>query len=510
MNKTAKRIIAGVSAAVMFVSAVGVGTFTNSFMETSYADSSSKEGKNGRSTGFSNLEQDTDKDNNYYNTGYGLHTNKTAKAADGTTDGRTFDVDLESWYVGENPVDVATVLDASGSMAWTVDTIDPLEIDDKEIPDILGIEDYNSDGHCDIKDVIAYQDKNGGYLPQDVVDKILDKKNTDNSKLSYADYKYYVYEDRSSVSEFVPLGYWDGGEPTGMVEPIGYYPFEGSLTNEITGASATLVKHAEETSDTFSKDPLIMKVVPEVNYNTEKKTGDLKISDMINEGALLSDVNCNGSFTISIRVQSTYKDSGSTAGFDALPLVYIGDIKGNDYLLLQRRGSGNDVRKVELTDENDTYILQSSNDVKGTNTNHVFGIKDTWVNISIVYNAEDKTLQLVYSDDSNVVIKKENNYEFSPKDYRIILGGNIKGETLNVPETFMTDVCVFNKALNEAELNELNDSNKYIKTPDKLSFYSDVIANYNFDDSSNYLANTVTGGKELTYIPQPVSDGGVC
>lgn len=93
MNKTAKRIIAGVSAAVMFVSAVGVGTFTNSFMKTSYADSGSI-GKIGRSTGFSNLEKDTDGEK--YNTGYGLHTNKTATEAADIKDGRTFDVNLES------------------------------------------------------------------------------------------------------------------------------------------------------------------------------------------------------------------------------------------------------------------------------------------------------------------------------------------------------------------------------------------------------------------------------
>ena len=194
MNKTAKRIIAGVSAAVMFVSAVGVGTFTNSFMKTSYADSGSTNGKNGKSTGFSNLEQDTDKDNNY-NTGYGLHTNKTAKAADDTTDGRTFDVDLESWYVGENPVDVATVLDASGSMAWTVDTLDPLAIDpsSKEFQSKFESIKEKYDSIDSIDDLIELQNDNGGYLPQDVVDCILDTNNTDNSRLSYANYKYYIY-----------------------------------------------------------------------------------------------------------------------------------------------------------------------------------------------------------------------------------------------------------------------------------------------------------------------------
>lgn len=223
MNNIAKRMIAGVSAAALFVSAVGFDAFTSLFMGTSYAESVGA-GKNGRSTGFSSLEQDTSGE--YYNTGYGLHTNKTAKAVG--TDGRTFDVNLESWYVGENPVDVATILDASGSMAWTVNTLDPLKVDAQLSEDdkTYLTSKYSTD------DLAEIQKGNGGYLPQDVVDKILDNTKTDNSKLSYAGYKYYVYEARSSVSEFVPLGYWDG--ETGKIdrneakELIGRYDFNGT------------------------------------------------------------------------------------------------------------------------------------------------------------------------------------------------------------------------------------------------------------------------------------------
>lgn len=284
MNKTAKRIIAGVSAAVIFVSAVGVGTFTNSFMKTSYADSESK-GKNGKSTGFSNLEQDTEGDN--YNTGYGLHTNKTATEAADIKDGRTFDVNLESWYVGENPVDVATVLDASGSMAWTVDTLDPLKINDEEISDILGDRDYDSDGDCDIQDAIAYQNTNGGYLPQDVVDKILDKKNTDNSKLSYADYKYYVYEDRSSVSEFVPLGYWDGGkDELSDLGLIGYYPFENSLENKAkSGGEGKYIEHAEKEESSLSAAQTL-----KTSYKPSFSGGYLDLSETDKHGNLVIDL----------------------------------------------------------------------------------------------------------------------------------------------------------------------------------------------------------------------------
>ena len=42
----------------------------------------------------------------------------------------------------------------------------------------------------------------------------------------------------------MPLRYWDGGDPTGIVEPIGYYPFEGTLKNEVNGREAKLIEHA--------------------------------------------------------------------------------------------------------------------------------------------------------------------------------------------------------------------------------------------------------------------------
>ena len=77
MKKLVKRWIAGVSAAALLVSAVGFDTFTNVFMRTVSADSASSQ-KNAKSTGFNNLEQDTDSDDNY-NSGYGLHTNKCCR-----------------------------------------------------------------------------------------------------------------------------------------------------------------------------------------------------------------------------------------------------------------------------------------------------------------------------------------------------------------------------------------------------------------------------------------------
>lgn len=61
----------------------------------------------------------------YYDNTGGLHTDKTATAVG--TDGRTFNLSLESWFVGKNIADVGLVLDASGSMAFTSDTMDKIK-----------------------------------------------------------------------------------------------------------------------------------------------------------------------------------------------------------------------------------------------------------------------------------------------------------------------------------------------------------------------------------------------
>ena len=469
MNKTAKRIIAGVSAAVMFVSAVGVGTFTNSFMKTSYADSGSI-GKIGRSTGFSNLEKDTDGEK--YNTGYGLHTNKTATEAADIKDGRTFDVNLESWYVGENPVDVATVLDASGSMAWTVDTLDPLEINDKEISEILENKDYDDDGDCDIQDAIAYQNTNGGYLPQDVVDTILNPKNTDDSKLSYAGYKYYIYETRSSVSEFVPLGYWDGGKTVDNLNPIGYYPFEGSLENKasnIHGKSATYIKHAEETGNVFGDEAPIQIIEPTFVDN-DPKTLDLKAT--AENGGLMLDINTPEQFTIAMRIKADTFALDKNI-YEELPFFYIGDLNSENYIELVR--SGSDARNLKVY-HNGTNIINYSGGTKKP-----FHDAD-WVNVCLSYDGENIVIN-EYDNSSNTSIGSESNtlVDFPTDNMKIIIGGDIDGHAGNYSDMQLSEFCVFNKALSGDDLKTLN-TNKNIKSYSEIEKIDGLVGFYDFGD----------------------------
>lgn len=393
MNKIAKRIIAGVSAAAMFVSAVSLGVFTNSFTETSYADSGS-EGKNGKSTGFSNLEQDTDKDNNY-NTGYGLHTNKTATEAG--ADGRTFDVNLESWYVGENPVDVATVLDASGSMAWTVDTLDPLKIEPSS---------------KEFDELITIQNNNGGYLTQDVVDKILDPNNTDNSKLSYAGYKYYIYESRSSVSEFVPLGYWDGGKAElSEFGLIGYYPFEGSLENIADyGKGGKLIS---QNSTGFNTEENV-EIAP-----AEFSGGGLYLYDTDKKGNVVLDISSLGeeNFELSFEFKAVEKH----AACYNTPLVYVGDADKTDYYALYRGNSSS------ATSTNSSKQFRVVNEEKKSNAFGAFDAKyNQWIDCSMTFTYDSATNQYTVNCKANSTSPTDivNDTLFLKKDFYLVLGGN--------------------------------------------------------------------------------------
>ena len=429
----------------MFVSAVGVGTFTNSFMETSYADSSSKEGKNGRSTGFSNLEQDTDGDN--YNTGYGLHTNKTARAADDTTDGRTFDVDLESWYVGENPVDVATVLDASGSMAWTVDTLDPLEISltedvSKELESEYGITSSDLEEFSSYKDettklLAAIQKKESGYLPQDVVDLILNPKNTDNSKLSYSDYMYYIYESRSSVSEFVPLGYWDGGQdlskPIDDANLIGYYPFEEDLKNEKSlSESAIYIKHAEDTENVFGTTAPTQIIEPTFSSGGS----DLQISKTAEKGALLADVKATSSFTVSMRVNVDENlNNHNPAVVAKTPLLYIG--KGTSNYISLYRGD-TDPRRIKVDVAGKKEIINISNFFQ----NDVL-MATKWVNVSLIYDGDLKKVSIKLSTANKAGDKDfesdATSYNLNFDGADIIIGGDVVNENHDLSYTDMVE-----------------------------------------------------------------------
>ncbi len=487
MHKMARRWIAGISVAALFVSAVGTDVFTNVFMRTVPVDAASSN-RRGKSTGFSDLEQDTDKDGNY-NTGYGLHTNKTASVAAGSTDGRTFDVNLESWYVGENPVDVATILDASGSMAWTVDTLDPLEVKvNSEAIKAAGYPNINT-----IDDLIKLQEGTGDYLPQSVVDTILDPKNTDNSKLGYDKYKYYVYEDRSSVSEFVPLGYWDGGaDPKTNPSLIGYYPFSGDLKNKAPGGGeGKLINHPESGESSYNtndwaKETLKAKFVTKTEVildskgkptgKTEEVVKGLNIADSSSKGAILVASPTTNKFSISFKMSVDNSDSN----FDQATILYLTD-GTNDYRIY--RDGSKSASRLKAT-VNDSNILNAKEAVNTKPRQWTF-----------TFDFTAKTLK-IDTDTDNVLLDSQNKLKSYTVDLtskpaldvgklKIYIGGNTI-EYKNPNDIYIRNLTI-------------NDFNGSEEIP---------VANYPLETKENGLKNTVDAEKPPIFVEQAYNNGG--
>lgn len=442
MNHIARRMIAGVSATALFVSAVGFDVFDEELVKPVSAVSTiaGSSGKNGRSTGFPDPEQDTDKDG-YYNTGYGLHTNKTATAVDDGT-GRTFDVDLESWYVGENPVDVATVLDASGSMAWTVDTLDPLELDEKQTAELK-----------------KEQEANGGYLTEDTVEKILDPENTDNTKLSYAGYKYYVYEARSSVAEFVPLGYWDGGiDPKNDPSLIGYYPFSGDLKNKARGheGSATLINHPTG-DDAYDPNAPITKEVKAEFYtevstdkegNKKSKEKGLNIRDTAKVGGVLLKKPTTSKFSIKLNVsKGSLITKENQNNYGNTTFLYITD--GTNKYKIYRAGGGSSNR-MKIS-ENGSDIVNGNNIFKDSNDQpwtFTFDFENsklqmTYTNGSVAWNTPSSPAISTEGAYKTIEVNLPNASKFDMDKLQIIVGGaDSSDEVEKFSDVYVKDVSI--------------------------------------------------------------------
>lgn len=383
----------------------------------------------------------------YYNTGYGLHTDKTVSSY--ASDGRTFDLDLESWYVGENPADVGMVLDASGSMAWTTNVLKPLDIQkDSE----LSLD--------EIEELRSRQESNGGYLTEEQVEKILKPENTDSSKISYDNYSYYVYESRPSVSEFVPLGFWEGNisRPASSIgNLIGYYPFDGTLENKAkVNASGKLIEHAAE-GGSFDDDKVAVNEVAPV-YGSN----DIDISKTAPIGGiLLNAVPTTQKFSISIDIGSN--NTNTSEDHDETSILYITD--GTNYYKITR---GAITPKPDGTKSNSSGRLRVSTKSKSNfvNANSVFTgsgtSKNTWtftfdltnkkLNVSVSTavdldnntktgsSGKEKTYEVVLPDDGILDLTK----------LQIVVGGSTE------PINKFSEVLVDNLIINEYSTDESN------------------------------------------------------
>ena len=164
-----------------------------------------------------------DKDENGYYTGAkGLYTDKSAQTVSGND--RQFILNLESWYI-DNAASVGMVLDASGSMAWTSGAPEPIVLTDEQVAEVRRANGMWQDqwgrwqGNSDIffnggsNDSAGNPPNDGQYITNfSALSKILDITKTDNSAMGYNGYHYYLKDMRSSVREYVALGYSDGNQ----------------------------------------------------------------------------------------------------------------------------------------------------------------------------------------------------------------------------------------------------------------------------------------------------------
>ncbi|MCH5188616.1 MAG: hypothetical protein J1F63_09445, partial [Oscillospiraceae bacterium] len=435
----------------------------------------------------------------YYNTSSGLHTNKTATAVNSSIglDGRTYDLKLESWFSGENLADVGLILDASGSMAWTTNTIAPLEVDAKIVEKLGG------------------DDALGRALTAKEVDQVLNKTNTDNTLLSYAGYNYYVYDSRAQQAEFVPIAYWGGNitnEPLVEIETdeividniIGHYSFENSLLNMEKGnTGATLIEHAAE-SGFSGKAP-----TDEKTPTYYKSTAGISLQETDKAGSIWLDVDTKdfdtGSFTVSFELLSESASGGNNC---ETPIIYIGD-KSMSKFYEFARGNSND------SGNSNSKRLRFNNSAAnaGADNGRVFQSDDgtlsadgkTWDKFTIVVADDKVTFYKGTTIQKNNVSPKDpidNMAITSPiadiDDLVILVGGgelldNIDGLQPNGPsKNYIRNVCIVNRGIEASEINSLSASTEGV-----IGYFP----------LTGTLENKAEGGRSARYIAN--ADGSI-
>ncbi len=322
-----------------------------------------------------------------YKTTEGLHTDKTASVLN--EDERTYQLDLESWFVGNNKADVGLILDASGSMAFSSEgdadgnkTFTKItQSDGKMFEERTG-----KSGDAALEEVEVKIDsasvsgsemsESGKLLSDNEVNTILkDKanpseeehgtinpnKNTDNSALSYTGYNYYIFDKRSGTNEYVPIGYWDGTDDslhyTGVVDTdegmpgfdnlLSYYDFQKDVTLE-EGHTRSWTVNRRRHEHAQAVDSVEVNG-GEFNFgiaeDTETDTQGLEFSEanglnvsykkgnIVQDKGLILGGELGDNFTVSFNIRSSQKEgqdeSSKLSSKKTDQLIYIGPLENN-------------------------------------------------------------------------------------------------------------------------------------------------------------------------------------
>ena len=440
----------------------------------------------------------------YYDNTGGLHTDKTATAVG--TDGRTFNLSLESWFVGKNIADVGLVLDASGSMAFTSDTMDKVHVDEKLYSDSTynhkKIDDDDEGKRLPSEKIVhdsndpenVYKFPEEAFLSDDLVNNILYPTKTDNSKLGYSDYTYYIFDSRSSTNEYVPIGYYDGTSEMKTLTPnvtgpvtegdksfphikdiIGYYSFSNNLSGEAVGSPRTwglnavddgyarVVERQSESSISFTlgeeanKKDTIYDFAGESLASGKKSgfnvsyAGTNDSTQKYNSvGLYLDAVPTSDDFTLSFAIQSfptreKDKDNESSSA-KSDEILYIGGLEASgpgDYIRMCRDGG---------TNHNHLRIYQGSAKLYDGYNVYSEQIQKKFVVYTLVFeHIEDNKYNLTTY--LNGVADTAGKKQITLNGKNIIFNG-LKDE-YNGYDIWVDDIYVFNAALKDDEVDAL-------------------------------------------------------
>ena len=423
--------------------------------------------------------QEKDKDAHLikvYSTTAGLHTDKTAtlSAIDGDlNDGRTFDLELESWYVGAKAADVGMILDASGSMA------SPAPSNDKERLEPIYIGEY-------VKELESVANANSGkiiddkgFLLTDALDVMLDKNKTDNSPLGVSGYSYYLFDAKSSTNDFFPIGYWDYAEPNPVLNEklpsnekniLGFYDFKSgqkhgrgrNVIAELNGSSKVKAYQIDKTSisninfDVNTKEDFS---ADNFKFSSERLNVSAGDETIANNKAMLLDVKPTGNnFTLSFSVYYGSDPDGNTQD-NQDEILYIGPLKPTDkdnYFQLYRGGSSSGNRLKAGSDGKNKTNIASINNVFSNGTYK----EKTKFFVTVVF--EDKTVT-VYLNGETPELNPRNDkntgtIEKDITEYNIIFNGFTDEVGSNQRQIEIDDIVLIDESLDAEKVKSLYDN----------------------------------------------------
>ena len=477
-----------------------------------------------------------------YSTLKGLHTDKTAKVNEDYSelfgDDRTFDIDLEAWYAIGHSIDVALMLDASGSMAFTMENLEPMKVNFNELKALdqdLAIKMESKKVYAGDQ-LTASEDWESRFLSTDEVNLLLNKHKTDTSLLSFSGYTYYVFDPNPSTMEFVPLGYWDGTNMTAN------YP----LYNEGGPSSGALEEDRDWFLNTITKKRDAY-LIDRFNYNEYGTFEQHWIADNAKHWGS-EPIKMNASYGFALRSTKEFdndpKKNNTSLGFKILDpesktftlsfSIMKTDIKTEtaDYTDQQDNASQNQAEILYIgpntipSDEGFIRLIRDS----GSNRNRLkafagWSMDNPLININNVFSTNNAVqyVTIVFSenDDGTVHMKTyingqctdtdtfENDVSFTLEDdekLNIVFNGIREKDGLyNGAELYIDNIQLYNVALSDIEVATIYDKSLDLGLLDDMNLIFDMDSNVlGTINSKNYFNNGL--GEAGWYYINPSSN----